>query len=304
MRKIGLLMGRHIRVFLRDRAAVFFSLLFMLILLGVMSLFLGKVYMEDILEVLAAFGSSRDRALDEANIKNLMMHWILAGVLTVNSLSVTMSALGTMISDRAEKKLQAFYCAPIHRMQLAVSYIAAAVGISLFFNFLVFGIGTAVLACRSMEVPGGAVYIRLFGALFVQTLVFAILIYMLTLLVRSTSAWSGASTILGTLVGFLGAIYLPVGNLPEGVVRVLKSLPILQGVSILRRILCEEGMDTLFAGLPSQVSEGFAREMGITVSWQDASLSIGNQYLILGAYGILGLTAVLILSKGMRVTDR
>ncbi len=61
------LVKRNSLVFLRERSAVFFSLLSMLITLGLMVVFLGRMNSENLVNILAQYGGERDRALDEKN---------------------------------------------------------------------------------------------------------------------------------------------------------------------------------------------------------------------------------------------
>lgn len=83
--------------------------------------------------------------------------------------------------------------------------------------------------------------------------------------VRSESAWSSIFTIIGTLVGFLGAIYLPMSMLPEGVAKVLKCLPILHGAAMMRMVCTNEAIAEAFDGLPAIAGETFREQMGVSI---------------------------------------
>ena len=74
-------------VFLRDRGAVFFSLLSMLIVLMLMGVFLGNMNEEHVVYLLEEYGGVRDIPLDEAHAKELVQYWTLAGILVVNAVT-------------------------------------------------------------------------------------------------------------------------------------------------------------------------------------------------------------------------
>ncbi len=78
-------------VFLRDRGAVFFSLLSMLIVLMLMGVFLGNMNEEHVVYLLEEYGGIRDIPLDEAHAKELVQYWTLAGILVVNAVTVTLT---------------------------------------------------------------------------------------------------------------------------------------------------------------------------------------------------------------------
>lgn len=58
-----------------------------------------------------------------------------------------------------------------------------------------------------------------------NVVLFSIGAYGISLGLRSSKGWSTLASISGTLVGFLGGVYLPMGFLPKGVASVLKFLP-------------------------------------------------------------------------------
>ena len=72
-------------------------------------------------------------------------------------------------------------------------------------------------------------------------------------------------TIIGTLVGFVGAIYLPMSMLPEGVGKVLKCLPVLHGAAMMRTVCTEDAIAKTFDGLPAIAGETFREQMGVSV---------------------------------------
>ena len=61
---------------------------------------------------------------------------------------------------------------------------------------------------------GVADCLKLSGMIVLNTFMYAALFYLLALFVHSESAWSSMMTIIGTLVGFVCYIYLPISMLP------------------------------------------------------------------------------------------
>ena len=79
MREIFYLTKRNCLVYLRDKSAVFFSLLSMLIVLGLMVVFLGKMNSENVLSVIEEYGGRKITAQDRENAAYLIQMWTLAG---------------------------------------------------------------------------------------------------------------------------------------------------------------------------------------------------------------------------------
>ena len=134
--------------------------------------------------------------------------------------------------------------------------------------------------------------------------VFSVIMYLAALFVKSSSAWSGIATIVGTLVGFLGAIYIPIGALPEKVGTVLTCLPILHGTSLMRKVCCESILSKTFQGMPVEVIDIYQEELGITLTMKNMEVSSVFQILFMVGCGVVAFMAVLFVAKWRTISDR
>lgn len=304
MKEVYCLVKRNVLVFVRDYSAVFFSVLSMLIVLGLMVIFLGGMNSEAVVDALAEFGGVRDTAKDQENAKYLIQMWTLAGILVVNSVTVTLTVMGGMVQDEARGRLASFYVAPVKRLKIALGYILAAWIIGVCMCLLTLVMGEVYMVLQGHELLAAEAWLKLLGMIALNALVYASLGYLLALCVRSESGWGGLLTIIGTLVGFVGAIYLPMSQLPESVGNVLKCLPVLHGAAMIRVVLTEAAMEETFAGLPELVGEIFKEEMGVTILVDGSEVTLGAQVLFLLAYGIIAIVVAAVISKRRKVRDR
>ena len=146
MRELYYLVKRNILVFMRDYAAVFFSVLSMLIILLLMVVFLGKMNTDNVLWVLTEYGGERDVLQDEKNAQYLIQMWTLAGILAVNTLTVSLTVMQTMVQDEVKGQLASFYVAPVKRIKIVLGYILAAWIIGSGMSFLTLVIGEIYMA--------------------------------------------------------------------------------------------------------------------------------------------------------------
>lgn len=304
MYKYMSLVKRNCLVFLRDRASVFYSLMSMLIVLTLMGIFLGNMNVESITELLNQYGGVRDTALDKENAFQLVQYWTLAGILVVNSVTVTLTVIGVMVDDVNENRLESFYCAPVGKNIIALSYITAAAVIGIVFCTLTFG-----AALTYIYVSGGTLLsvnsiLQVILYTMVNVCIFSVIMYLAALFVKSSGAWSGVATIVGTLVGFIGAIYLPMGSLPNGVKDVLKYIPVLHGTSLMRKICCEEAVNIAFKNAPDGLISGYREYMGIDIIMNNKVVGSGCQLLFILLCGIIGLTAIAVIMKNKKISDR
>ncbi len=289
------LVKRNIRIYLRDKGAVFFSLLSMLIVILLMVFFLGDMNISAITDMLSQF-PDRNAEQDEKNAELLVLQWTLAGVISINAVSVTLSVLTAMIRDKNNGTLQSIYTSPVSRISIAMSYICAAWISSIIICTLTLILGEIYCVSLGAEAFTMLQHFKLFGMICVNSFTFACIMYFLAAIVRSEGAWSGLGTIIGTLVGFLGGIYLPIGSLADSIATVLKCTPILYGTIMFRKIMTEQASDVCFENAPAEMAEEYSDVMGITLE------AFGNNVTITGCLTILMICGIVFLLIGAAVT--
>lgn len=304
MKEIGYLIKRNILLYLRDKAAVFFSLLSMLIVLALMVIFLGSMNSENVVDALAEFGGVRDKAADQANADYLIQMWTLAGILIVNTVTVTLTVMGKMVEDEASNRLVSFYVAPVKRIKIVLGYIGSAWITGTVMCLFTLAAGEIYMVISDHPLLPADSLCKLAGMIALNAFVYSAISYLLALLVHSGSAWGGLQTIVGTLVGFVGAIYLPVSMLPDGVMKVLKCLPVLHGAAMMREICIQDALQRTFEGLPKAAADIFKEQMGVSIMINDHPADLRYQICFLLFYGIMAVALSAGITQRRRLKDR
>ncbi len=281
------LIKRNILVYSRDRSNIFFSLLSMLIIIGLMVVFLGKMNADGVIDLLQEFGEGRNTAADRANAEQLVMLWTLAGIVVVNSITITLSMVGIMVEDEVHRKLSSFYVTPVKRGVFVFSYVLAAIIMGIIMCTLTVVIGEAYVVTTGGSLLPAAVLGEIFIYIVLNVFTSASMVFLIANFVHSQSAFGGLSTIIGTLVGFLAGIYLPMGMLPEKVQNILKCFPLLHGSSFMRKAFTGEILAKTFAGCPEELITGYKEYMGITVVSDGKVISTTFQIAFLLISGII-----------------
>lgn len=304
MREIFYMTKRNCLIYVRDRSAVFFSLLSTLIVLGLMVVFLGQMNSESLVSLLAQYGGVRDAAADEKNAEYLVQLWTLGGILVVNAVSVTLTVLGIMVRDEARKRIMAFYVTPVKRIRLSLGYIFSAwlVGVAMCTVALV--VGEAYFAFQGHGLLPVEKIVELLAMIALNCFTFASIGYFLAIFVHSESGWSGMLTVVGTLVGFAGGIYLPLGGLSEQLQTVLKCFPVLHGAAMMRDVCTEEAIVETFQGLPESAQGIFRERMGITLYAGEDEIFLWQQVLFLLIYATIAIVIAALLNRKRKLRDR
>lgn len=297
------LVKRNFLIFFRDRSAVFFSLLSMFIVIMLMAVFLGDMNVEEVVGLLEQYGGPRDTALDRERAGYLVTMWTLSGILVVNSVTVSVSVMEQMVLDAGQHRLSSFYVAPVKRIEIVLGYILASVLVSTLICVLTLVFSEAYVWITGGVLPGLVPHVKILGLILLNCCVFSSLMFLMAVFVKSSSAWGAIGTIIGTLVGFVGAIYLPIGMLPDGVAAVLKYLPVLHSTSLMRQIFTSDAISELFGPL-QPLAQGYREAMGIRVVMGGTTLSAGVSVCIVAAFGIAALIAAALLLKYVKRTQK
>jgi multidrug/hemolysin transport system permease protein len=119
------------------------------------------------------------------------------------------------------------------------------------------------------------------GLILLATMANTSLVCFMASFFKSQQAFGTASTIIGTLIGFLTGIYLPVGNLPASVQTVIKVFPISHSAVLFRQVLMADPMASTFAGAGDAPLASFKDFMGVTYSFGGKTLPASVSIMIL-----------------------
>jgi multidrug/hemolysin transport system permease protein len=267
----------------------------MIIIIGLMVVFLGKMNADNVVGMLNQYGGIRDAAVDRANAEQLVMMWTLAGIVVVNSVTITLSMVGIMVEDEAHKRLSSFYVTPVNRAVFVMGYIIAAFIMGIIMCILTVTIGEAYIGLTGGSLISIAGMGKIMLYIIVNVFTSASMVFLMANLVHSQSAFSGLSTIVGTLVGFLAGIYLPLGMLPEKVQLALKCFPLIHGCSFLREAFTQQILTDTFTNCPAELVSGYKEYMGMTLLYDDKAVSDGFKvaFMVISGIILIGISAVM-----------
>lgn len=303
MDQLYVLTSRSLKRYLRDKGTIFFSLLSMMIVIVLMFFFLGDVNVSGVTDLLAQF-PGRSAQEDAANAELLILAWTCAGIVSINAVTVTLAVLSYMIRDRETGTLAAIYTAPVSRLTIAASYVLAAWVCSVIMctATLLFTEGYCVL--QGMEPFSLVTHLELLGYICVNSFTYASLMYLVASLVKSEGAWGGLGTIIGTLVGFLGGIYMPIGSLSGVVAGIVKCTPVIYGTALFRDAMTQAITQQTFQGVPQAYVDGFREVMGMELTVGGHRVTTLHQLAILVLGGTIFLLAGAAVTRLSKKNDR
>ncbi len=202
MNTIVILATRNIKLYLRDRLSVFFSFLSALIIILLYALFLRNNMINNISQSAGAKHASW-----------FVDSWLMAGIIVVNSITVSLGVLELMITDQTKNRLRSFLIAPIKRSTVVTGYLVSAWIIGTAITLLTFILGEiyivlsggSLLPIPSMFAVTGLIVLNVFAN---TSIIFCIVTFL-----KTEGSFQTFCTIIGTVLGFITGIYMPIGVL-------------------------------------------------------------------------------------------
>lgn len=281
------LISRNLKIFFRDKGAVIFSLLGVLIVVGLYILFLGDAY--------------TDSLADFKDSDKFMNCWIMAGLLAITSVTTTMGAFGTMVQDKEKKIFKDFYCAPVSRSSITLSYIISSAVVGLIMTGIVLVIALVYLTVTESITLSAMLIVKLVGLSILTSLSNTAIVLFLVSFMTSEKAFSAITGVISALIGFITGIYLPIGNLPDGVQYVVKCFPTSHSAVLFRQLLMgdlEESVENFPPEAQADALTGLKESLGVIFKFGDTECTAYASVLILaGTLVVFSILSILILRK-------
>ena len=258
---------RNILLYFRDKVDVFFSLFAVLILIAFYIVFLGDLTAEAIPE----FPSK----------EALLVTWFIAGILAVTSMTTTLGAFGILVEDRAHRRILDFYAAPIPRAKLVGGYIFSAIFVGILMCLITFVIADIYLFSSGFGILSFRKTVEIIALIILSVCASGAMVLFIVSFLRTSNAFSAVSMVIGTLLGFLAGIYIPIGNFPEYLQFIVKLFPVSHSAALFRQILMESYLVEAFINAPAGIKDAFELEMGVLYEVGDQRVSMLSSVIYL-----------------------
>lgn len=271
---------RNLKLYFRNKGAVLFSLLAVFIVIALYAMVLGDTWVSDMQEI--------------KNAENLMNHWLMAGILAIASVTTTLGAFGAMVEDRAKKAAKDFFVSPMRKSSITGGYLASSFIIGIIMSTVSLIVLQIYILAKGGDMLSVWTIFKTFLLILLCSLANTALVGFIVSFFKTNNTFSSASTVIGTLIGFLTGIYVPLGSLPSAVQLLIKLFPPSHGAALLRQVIMEDVMVESFAQIPTEYLTEFQEMMGITYKLGTHNVSFGMSTTILILTGVIFYTLTIL----------
>lgn len=241
---------RNLKLYFRDKAAVFFSLLGVLIIILMYVLFLGNM----VAGMAEGFSDNVARFFTDS--------WVMAGVIAATSMTTCLGGFGIMVDDKAKKISLDFESSPIPRSTLVLAYVLASVIIGLIMSTFTLLLGEVYIVIFGGQFLSLQALLKVLGIVVLSVSASSAIVFFLVTSIKSQNAFGTLSTLIGTLIGFLTGVYVPIGNLPEFIQTVIKIVPVSHAAAALRQVMMGEAIPLAYVPEDTRIFMGVQFEVG------------------------------------------
>lgn len=251
------LIKRNLWLYFRDITNVILSLLSVFITIGVYILFLSKMQIDMV--------ETAIEGMDIANkeVNWLVNSWVVAGLLAITPVTSSLGGLGTIVYDLDKKIVKDYKTSPIGRLKYPASVLISSCIIGTIMSMIpliIYSIFIYISTGYTFTIYQYAISFLLivFTSIFSSSIMGFV-----TSLLSSRSAYTSLSIIVGTLIGFLEGVYIPIGMLPEGVQNVLAFIPFGSSAVLFRCTLMPNAIDNVMGTLSEVTKTSYLKSYGI-----------------------------------------
>lgn len=294
MDKLISLIKRNCKLFFKDKAMFFTSLITPLILLVLYGTFLGKVYKDSF-----ESGLPKGMEIPEKLLDGCVGGELVSSLLAVCCVTVAFCSNMLMVQDKVNGSLKDITMSPVKRSVLAMSYYISTLISTLIICLTAAGVCFLYLAKVGWYLSAGDVLCIILDV-FLLSLFGTALSSIINIFIKSQGQISAVGTIVSSGYGFICGAYMPISNFSKGLQNVISFLPGTYGTSLMRNHAMRGAFDEMISeGVPEQAVDELMKAVDCKPKFMGNVVETGAMYCIVAVSAAV-LIAVYVLINIMR----
>lgn len=267
--------SRDCKMFFKDKAMFFTSLITPLILLVLYATFLANVYKDSFMSAMPE-GFKVSEKLIDATVGGELFSSLLA----VCCVTVAFCSNMLMVSDKVTGARKDFDVTPVKNSTLALGYYSAAA-----FSTLIICVLASAACFAYLAAVGWYLTVSDVLCLLLDIVLLVLFGTALSSVINFFLSTQGQISAVGTIVsagyGFICGAYMPISQFSKGLQRVISFLPGTYGTSLIRNHALRGVFEEMAAtGFPKEVVEGIKDSIDCNLYFFDNKVELSAMYVI------------------------
>ncbi|MCL2546955.1 MAG: ABC transporter permease [Oscillospiraceae bacterium] len=299
MNHLKSLVIRDIKIFYRTKGNIFFSLLAVIILIALHFAIFRNVYTDNWTHITT---EELGMTVPRENLQWLADSLMFAAIIPIGAITLSLSTLALMVSDREKNVLSDFLVSPMKRNGLLSSYLLSSflLGFTALLGFVAF------FQVYFMAMYGVSFTLAQFGLISLVTIGSLIFgnVFMLLIIsfLKSETTLNAIGTIVGTFSGFVSGAYVPLGMFGQVVGDFFSAMPFAQ-LTVLSRQAFLHTLSDVTPLTHQDISGEVARGFGIELWLGDNHIPLWGVALMATGFTLLLLICLIVRFSRMKKAD-
>lgn len=285
MRRLKILVGRNIALFLKNRTTVLLCFISIGIVMGLYVIFLRDFIMQSV----------EDTGLELIYVKEFTDRLMVSGLLIVLNTTTCFGLMQLSVADAASGVQRDFLVAPVTKFQLEVAYWISSVFISFIYTIITLGGAEIYFIISYGNRISMITLIKSIGIIFFSSCMNSGLLLCIMKFMKDTTSFSTFGNLYGMMCGFLAGAYLPYTMYPERLRNILFYFPPMQLTSIIRQLFLSVYTDGAVA-----IGELLYKQYGVILTKGNRIITLREQW----SYLIFALAVVLLIIRLEYMEDK
>ena len=277
MNSLLALVRRNTKLFFKDKAMLFTSLITPIILLVLYATFLANVYRD-------SFSASMPEGFSVADklINGCVGGELFSSLLAVCCVTVAFCSNMLMVSDKVTGARNDLTMTPVKKSVMALGYYISTLITTLIVCLIAAGASFIYLANVGWYLSVSDIFIILLDV-FLLSMFGTAISSIINFFLSSQGQMSAVGTIVSAGYGFICGAYMPISQFGSGLQKVVSFLPGTYGTSLIRNHALRGVFEEMKAqSFPSEVIEGIKDSIDCNLYFFDDKVGLGTMYLIVG----------------------
>lgn len=297
MNSLLALVRRNTKLFFKDKAMLFTSLITPIILLVLYATFLANVYRD-------SFSASMPEGFSVADklINGCVGGELFSSLLAVCCVTVAFCSNMLMVSDKVTGARNDLTMTPVKKSVMALGYYISTLITTLIVCLIAAGASFIYLANVGWYLSVSDIFIILLDV-FLLSMFGTAISSIINFFLSSQGQMSAVGTIVSAGYGFICGAYMPISQFGSGLQKVVSFLPGTYGTSLIRNHALRGVFEEMKAqSFPSEVIEGIKDSIDCNLYFFDDKVGLGTMYFIVGGSVavLVGVYVIINVLKGSR----
>ena len=245
--KLYHLIARNCKIYFKDKALFFSSLIAPLVLFFLFVAFLGDVYRESLTSVFEGY------ELEKRLVEGFAGGWLMSSLLAVCAVSIAFTSNMVMVQDKVTDRLSDFTVSPTAPEMLALGYFISTALVTMLVCGVALAVGFIYLAIVGWYLTVGDVFLTIADTLLLVLFGTALSSIVCSFL-KSQGGITAVEVIVSAAYGFLCGAYMPIQSLAKPIADTLMFLPGTYGTALLHEHFMGGAIDQLGAAFSEEAA--------------------------------------------------